>query len=129
MKKNLLGQSIDFIIENRLDITLVVLIIFLIISYMIISGHQIEKTHPTLKKVIIFENFKNSTQAFCKQTNQMENPDANCNQLEKKTCSNDVDCCLFDVSKNKCVSATSGRPTNHNLGIDEWYYLGELKKN
>ena len=129
MKKDLLGQSLEFIIENSIDITLVVLVIFLTISFMIIKGHQIEETHPTLKKVVIFETFENLSEAFCKQTSTMSNPDLNCNKLEKNTCSNDVTCCLYDIPKNKCVSATNDKPTNHNLGVDEWYYLGEKKKN
>ena len=119
MAKDLLGQSMEFIGDNILDIILVVLIIFLSISYMIVNGIKIEKTHPKLRKVVIFENMDN-IKNFCKHTNSMNNPDL--------TCKNDTTCCLYDVSKETCVSATNGKPTNHNLGIDEWYYLGKLKK-
>ena len=54
MAKDLLGQSLDFISINILDIMLVVLIIFLSISYMIVHGIKIKKNHPKLKKVVIF---------------------------------------------------------------------------
>ena len=53
MKKDLLGQSLDFISENFLDITLVVLIIFLTVSYMVLNGITIEETTPKLKKVVV----------------------------------------------------------------------------
>lgn len=127
MTKDLLGQSMEFIGDNILDIILVVLIIFLSISYMIVNGIKIEKTHPKLRKVVIFENMDN-IKNFCKHTNSMNNPDLNCKKLDKETCKNDTTCCLYDVSKETCVSATNGKHTNHNLGIDEWYYLGKLKK-
>ena len=50
MEKDLLGRSLNFISENILNITLVVLIIFLTISYMIMNGITIEETKPELKK-------------------------------------------------------------------------------
>ena len=142
MEKDLLGQSLNFISENILDITLVVLIIFLTISYMLLNGITIEETKPELKKVVVFENMESGNEVkstssnlevalkkgFCEQTNSMDDPDQNCNKLDKTTCSKYVKCCLYDIKGNKCVSATSGRPTNLSSSIDEWYYLGELKK-
>ena len=85
MAKDLLGQSMEFIGDNILDIILVVLIIFLSISYMIVNGIKIEKTHPKLRKVVIFENMDN-IKNFCKHTNSMNNPDLNCKKLDKETC-------------------------------------------
>ena len=142
MKKDLLGQSLDFISENFLDITLVVLIIFLTVSYMVINGITIEETTPKLKKVVVLENMATGNKVestssnlevalkkgFCEQTDSMDDPDENCNKLDKTTCSKYVKCCLYDIAGNKCVSATNGRPTNVSSSIDEWYYLGELKK-
>ena len=49
MAKDLLELSMEFIGDNILDIILVVLVIFLSISYMIVNGIKIEKTHPKLK--------------------------------------------------------------------------------
>ncbi len=132
MAKDLLGQSLDFISKNILDIMLVVLIIFLSISYMIVHGIKIKKNHPKLKKVVIFENFDNFNnvlkKGFCTNTDSKDltEAEANCNKLGKEQCS-DIDCCLFDIKHKKCVNATRGRPTNLESNIDEWYYLGKLK--
>ena len=142
-KKDLVKQSIKFIGDHFLDILLVVLLIFLYVSYLIVHNVTIEETHPKLKKVVVFENMDNLNDSalsfketlrngFCKETERHNNPDLNCNQLDDHSCKNLVKCCVFARQQDKsfkCVSGDSSGPTNITKpAVDEWYYLGKLHK-
>jgi hypothetical protein len=58
MTEDLLVNSVKFIGEHFLDITLFILILILFIAFMGLEHIKIRKTKPVLQKVVVIEKMK-----------------------------------------------------------------------
>lgn len=140
MKKSLLQDSMDFIFDNFLNITLFILFLVLYSGYIITHGLLEKKSHSKLKRVVVIENMRNREEmqvalrnGFCKSTLSDNNlRQQNCEKLSQSNC-NVAECCVYAKEHGSdifnCVAGNKGGPTFiSNPPVDEYYYLGKLHK-
>jgi len=144
MKDSLFQHAVDFIFDHFLDITIVVLFIGIYSSFVILNGLVERKSKPKLKRVVVIENLSNNSDmksamqnGFCKSTLSDNNKrEENCKKLSQDNC-NAVECCIYAKQPNRehgsdiftCVAGDKQGPTFISKPpVDEYYYLGKLKK-
>jgi hypothetical protein len=122
MVKDIFPASFDFIEEHILDIILVILLLFCLAIYIVLNNIKFPKSHPSLQKVVILENFHNKTN-ICKG-NLMEKNKA-CESLSTKD-SCGVDCCVWAKKKKSknfsCLGGDEGGSTYDGHDYDAYYY-------
>lgn len=59
MVKDIVPAAFDFIEKHILDITLVVLLLFGMIVYIVLNNIKFPKSHPKLQRVVVLENLDN----------------------------------------------------------------------
>ena len=128
MTKDIITASFSFIEEHIVDIILVVLVLFLIITYNVMNNIIFPKKHPVLQRVVIMENLENK--GVCHGGLQERNKA--CQQLETKDSCNTLpsgNCCVWARKKNNntfsCVGGVT-EPTYDAHKYDEWYFKNKL---
>ena len=59
MVKDIVPAAFDFIEKHILDITLVVLLLFGMVVYIVLNNIKFPKSHPKLQRVVVLENLDN----------------------------------------------------------------------
>lgn len=146
MKDDLIDLSLQFIAKNWIDISLALLGMFLIVSYIVVYNIQIEpKSHKRPGRIIMMETMKNRLhdpdfnkllkKGFCDSHKNSHTLEKSCNQLSEKSC-NTTHCCVYahngKTGKSKCVSGDGERgpiyksdKEDNLFPYDYWYYLGK----
>ena len=132
-----MSELIVFIKENMRQIVIVVIIVLFMLVVINIKGLDLNEPKPDSKLVqqVTVETFDNddenlvndmlnSANNFCKSfigdSNALEQ---SCNTLTRDNCAN-VECCVLDGTKNKCVAGDINGPT-YKTTSDNYYYLGK----
>ena len=67
MAKDIIPSALDFIEKHILDITIVVLLLFCMVIYIVLNNIKFPKTHPVLQRVVVLENLENMDDKKIKQ--------------------------------------------------------------
>lgn len=138
MIKKFIFHSIDFIIKHWIEITVTMVVLFFIISYIVVNDIQLVSPKHLKGSSIVVEEFTNPNdifrKGFCKsQLGDSRSLEKNCNNLSEKAC-NLVNCCVYahNPKGSKCVAGKSFHgptfksDTKGNMyNYDYWYYLGK----
>ena len=124
MATDLIIASFNFIEEHVVDIILVILVLFLIISYNIMNNISAKKNTPVLQRVVVVENMESKRKGIC--NGGLMDIDNNCKGLVTKGNCNLINCCVWARKDKKsafsCVGGDSGGPTYDGGKYDEYYY-------
>ena len=130
-----------FLKKHWLDISLALLGIFFIITYIIVFNIQIDPPQHLKKgRLIVLEPLSNRfnkllRKGFCRANKKPHNLDKNCRKLSKKSC-NATSCCVHahrsDKGQSTCVAGDSlngpiykGDSKGELYPYDYWYSLGK----
>ena len=128
MAKDIFAASFNFIEEHVVDIVLVVLVLFLIVTYNVMNNITFSKAQPVLQRVVVMENLENK--GVCHGGLQERNKA--CQQLETKESCNALpsgNCCVWARKKNNDTFSCVGgdmEPTYNAHKYDEWYFKNKL---
>ena len=119
MKVDFVRGSVQFMKKNLFSILMMVLILFLITSYMVLHNIVFVKTHPVLKKMVIVENFVHDNSVLPKKfcaihLTDFKAGDHACRQLLTSDTCNLTDCCVWATHPSNgeaCVSGNHLGPT------------------
>ena len=146
MDDNLIDLSLQFIGKNWIDISLALLGVFFIVSYIIIYNIKVNPDPPTTPgRVIMMETMENRLhdphfdellkKGFCDSHKGSHTLEESCNQLSEKSCAA-TNCCVYahngKTGKSKCVAGDGERGPIYKsdkegqlFPYDYWYYLGK----
>ena len=71
MAKDIIPSALDFIEKHILDITIVVLLLFCMVIYIVLNNIKFPKTHPVLQRVVVLENLENMNDKENKTSNKI----------------------------------------------------------
>lgn len=130
-------NSINFIMNHKFQILLVIIVLFIMTSYYSISDKYSKRASYTLKRELMLEGFENEERklfknGFCKSLENTKELEDNCNKLVKDLCVN-LDCCTYAKFKNeppKCVASRNGEPIfkNSKKNNSLSYFIYQNKK-
>ena len=126
MEKDFISGTFTFIEQHIVDIVLVILILFLIISYNIVNNIHFKKSHPVLQRVVVIENMKSTDNYKATCDGDSETKNKRCHALSGKGNCTLADCCVWARKKNAkswgCLLGAADGPTYDAQKFDEWYY-------
>jgi len=131
MANDIFAAAFKFIEQYLIDIVLVVLGLFLLITYNTMNNVTFVEQQPVLQRVVVMENLENK--GVCHGS--LQEKDKACQQLEtQESCSKapNRNCCVWARKKNNdtfsCVGGES-EPTYDAHKYDEWYFENKLRSN
>ena len=128
MNKGFIGLSTDFIIKYITPILLMVVIFFLMTSYMAIHNITFSRKRPVLKRVVIIENLdakESLPERFCKvHLTDYKAGDAKCRALRTKDACLLTDCCVWATHAKQGQGCVAGKETGPIFNKQD--YKGEF---